>query len=257
MDACLTGVGAKYSNFVYSCKIPEYLKLVGSIVHFEAVNIRVAIRIWRQYLYDKSVIIWCDNWAVVNAFTNYKIKDSLLMSIVRSVWLYTAKLNINLKVQHIRGKEDHLADILSASCPVNELSMADQAHKRIEAGLRPRTSRAYTATFKLFLAFVVYMGLSPPYSMNSIVLYLEFLAQKNFKASSLRNSISVIKHFFALFDWPVIALSSRKVQLLLKSVQMNAKMNVKVKGVITIEMLKKLMKLVHKYYNGVTYKALF
>ena len=69
VDACLTGVGAKYSNFVYSCKSPEYLKLVGSIVHFEAVNILVAIRVWGQYLNDQSVIIWCDNWPVVNAVT--------------------------------------------------------------------------------------------------------------------------------------------------------------------------------------------
>ena len=147
------------------------------------------------------------------------------------------------------------ASILLASTVVGTL--ADQAHKRIEAGLRPRTSKAYTATFKIFLAFVMYMGLSPSYNMNSIVLYLEFLAQKNFKACSLRNSISVLKHFFALFDWPISALSSRKVQLLVKSVQMNARMNVKVKGVITIDILKKLVKVVQKYYNGITYKAFF
>ena len=113
MDACLIGVEAKYDNFVYSCEIPEYLKLVGSIVHFEAVNILVAIRVWGQYFSDKSIIIGCDNWAVVNTFSNNKIKDTLLMAIVRSVWLYTAKLNINLKVQHIRGKENQYADILS------------------------------------------------------------------------------------------------------------------------------------------------
>ena len=47
------------------------------------------------------------------------------------------------------------------------------------------------------------------------------------------------------------------VELLLKSVQMKAKMNIKVKGVISINMFKRLMKVVHKYYNGVTYKALF
>ena len=136
-------------------------------------------------------------------------------------------------------------------------TLADQAQRRIEAALRPRTSSAYTATFKLFLAFVVYMGLSPPYSMDTIVLYLEFLAQKNFKACSLRNNVAVLKHFFALFDWPVKALTCRRVQLLLKSVKLNVKMNIKIKGVISISMLKRLMKIVNKYYNGVTYKALF
>ena len=101
------------------------------------------------------------------------------------------------------------------------------------------------------------MRLSPPYSMDTIVLYLEFLAQKNFKACPLRNNVAVLKHFFALFDWPVKSLTCRRVQLLLKSVKINLKMNVKVKGVISISMLKRLMKTVHKYYNGVTYKALF
>ena len=35
------------------------------------------------------------------------------MANVRSVWLCTAKLNINFKMQHIRGKENHYADLLS------------------------------------------------------------------------------------------------------------------------------------------------
>ena len=33
---------------------------------------------------------------------------------------------------------------------------------------------------------------------------------------------------------------------------MNVKMNITVKGVISIDILKKLMKVVYKYYNGVT-----
>ena len=38
---------------------------------------------------------------------------------------------------------------------------------------------------------------------------------------------------------------------------MIAKMNIKVKGVISVDMLKQLMKVIHKYYNGVTYSTLF
>ena len=113
VDACLTGVGAKYKDIVYFCEIPEFLRIAGSIVHFEAINILVTIRMWSQLFQDKSIIIWCDNWAVVNAFNNSKIRDSLLMATVRSVWLYTAMFNINLKVQHIRGKDNYYADILS------------------------------------------------------------------------------------------------------------------------------------------------
>ena len=49
VDACLTGVGAKYHDFVYSCKIPEFVKLVGSIVHFEAVNVL-------PYVYGENIL---------------------------------------------------------------------------------------------------------------------------------------------------------------------------------------------------------
>ena len=93
--------------------------------------------------------------------------------------------------------------------------------------------------------------------MDTVVLYLEFLAQKTFKARSLLNSISLLKTLLCLVQLACTRLEFKKVQLLLKSVRMNAKMNIKVKGVISVDMSKQLMKVVHKYYNGVTYKALF
>ena len=105
-------------------------------------------------------------------------------------------------------------------------TLASQVTKRITNGLRPSTLASYTATFKLFLAFVIYCGLSSICHMDTVVLYLEYLAQNNLKACSLRNHIAVLKHFFALFDWPVQVLVSRKVQLMIKSVQMNAPLQV-------------------------------
>ena len=74
--------------------------------------------------------------------------------------------------------------------------------------------------------------------MATIILDLKFLAQKNFKACSLRNNVSVLRHFFVLFNWPVLALSFRKVQFLLKSVLMNVKMTNRVKGVISVDVFK-------------------
>ena len=45
-DASLMQIGAKYENGVCSCDIPQELKNVGSIVHFEAANILAAIQTW-------------------------------------------------------------------------------------------------------------------------------------------------------------------------------------------------------------------
>ena len=116
--------------------------------------------------------------------------------------------------------------------------LVDQADKRIAAGLRPRTATAYLMTFKLFLAFMVYMNIAIPHTPRTVIVYL---AQNNIKIASLRNHVSVLKHYFGLFGWPLSAFASRKVQVLLKSVQMNAKMQVSVKGVISISLLRKLI----------------
>ena len=40
--------------------------------------------------------------------------------------------------------------------PLLVRTLTDQASRRIATGLRPRTSTAYTATLKLFLAIMVY-----------------------------------------------------------------------------------------------------
>ena len=73
VDASLLQVGAKYDNCVYSYDIPQELKNVGSIVHFEAANILLAIQIWFKKWRDATVTVWCNNGAVVNAFTSQKI----------------------------------------------------------------------------------------------------------------------------------------------------------------------------------------
>ena len=135
--------------------------------------------------------------------------------------------------------------------------LADQADKRIATGLRPRTATAYLMTFKLFLAFMVYMNITIPHAPRTIIVYLEYIAQNNLKIASLSNHVSVLKHYFGLFGWPISAFASRKVQLLLKSVQMNAKMQVSVKGVISIALLKKLVEYARKLHNGQVFSALF
>ena len=95
------------------------------------------------------------------------------------------------------------------------LHLADQ---HIAGGLRPRTLASYAASFKLFLSVMFYMGLHQPANLQTMVIYFEYLAQNNIRACSMRNHLSVLKHYFGLFNWPIVALTSRKVMLLIKSV---------------------------------------
>ena len=85
-----------------------------------------------------------------------------------------------------------------------------QAFRQIQVPFRPRTSAAYTTGFLQFLAFTVKMDLDPPYEETVVILYLEYLAQRGLKSNSIRNQVSILKHFFLLFRWPTFALSGKK-----------------------------------------------
>ena len=60
-----------------------------------------------------------------------------------------------------------------------------------------------------------------------------------------------------MFNWPTVALSGRKVALLIKSVEVNARMSIRVKGIITVKLLEKLIIQTLKYENGYVFAALF
>ena len=45
--------------------------------------------------------------------TTGKARDSILAACARNVWLLTAVYNIHLTVQHIQGRSNHIADLLS------------------------------------------------------------------------------------------------------------------------------------------------
>ena len=112
----------------------------------------------------------------------------------------------------------------------------------MQSALRPRTATAYSTGFRQFLAFTVKMGLDQPHQETVILLYLEYLAQQGLKSNSIRNQVSILKHYFALLRWPTQVFSSKSIQMLIKAVQMNSVMPVKLKGVIDLKMLKKLIK---------------
>ena len=113
VDASLKGLGGYHEGEVYAIPVLLYLENMLSIVHFEAANIVVALRVWAGSFQNRQCIIWCDNFAVVNAFNSHKIRDSFLSACVRTVWLLCAEHNIQLIVKHIKGTNNTYADILS------------------------------------------------------------------------------------------------------------------------------------------------
>ena len=83
------------------------------------------------------------------------------------------------------------------------------------------------------------------------------LGAKWFESYLFEKSHEYCKTFFALFEWPTYVFSTRKVLLFIKSVQNNAALNIRITGVISVPMLRKLIRTIQKYANAKLYTALF
>ena len=112
LDACLQGLDARWGSTVYPLRLPNSLANM-TILHYEMLNILVAIRTWGTGWSGKTVLIHCDNEAVVTVLTTGRTKDLTLAAIARNIWLGTAEYDISLKTVHIRGKDNIIADSLS------------------------------------------------------------------------------------------------------------------------------------------------
>ena len=73
------------------------------------------------------------------------------------------------------------------------------------------------------------MNLLLPHEEHTVSMYLEFLAQNGLKACSLKNHLSILGHYFSLYNWPVQVLCAKKVSMLVKSVHVIARMQVKIR----------------------------
>ena len=112
LNACLHALGGVFNNDVYALSIPLGFKDYDN-VHFEILNIVVALKIWAKSWRDKTIEIKCDNMAVVDVIRSGRARDQTLVKCARTIWLITSIFNINLVVNHIPGEHNAVADLLS------------------------------------------------------------------------------------------------------------------------------------------------
>ena len=124
LDASLQGLGANFNNEVYAIPIVKKYNHFG-IVHLEMLNIMVAIRVWAQQWAGKTIIIVCDNEAVVSVLNSGRTRDMILAAISRNIAMESDMADINLHVIHILGKQNVIADSLS------RYHTADHHRKRV------------------------------------------------------------------------------------------------------------------------------
>ena len=94
LDACLTGIGAVWKNRVYAAPVPSIPGFALKIVHWEMLNIVIALRVWGKYWKHSSVVVNCDNEACVHVVGTSRTKDPFLGACIRNIWLITAHYDI-------------------------------------------------------------------------------------------------------------------------------------------------------------------
>ena len=112
LDACLTGIGGAWKNFVYQMSIPLGYRQMG-IVHLEMINIVVALKLFKDLWAGQKILIRCDNEAVVTVLKTGCTKEPFLGACARNVWFLAACFDINLQYEHVRGIHNTTADLLS------------------------------------------------------------------------------------------------------------------------------------------------
>ena len=74
------------------------------IVQLEMLNVLVVVRVWANQWKGKTIVIACDNQAVVSVINTGKTKDVVLAAIARNIAMEVALSDINLRLIHILGK---------------------------------------------------------------------------------------------------------------------------------------------------------
>ena len=68
VDVSLNGVGSPWGDSVYALPLNliQGLPPDFTIVHLEMINVFIALNLWKRKLQGRSIVIHCDNMAVVN-----------------------------------------------------------------------------------------------------------------------------------------------------------------------------------------------
>ena len=112
LDACLTGLGGRWGNLVYHLTIERGFANLD-IVHLEMVNIVMALRVFARFWSGTRILVKCDNEAVVKVLKAGKARDPFLATCARNVWYISALADIDLQYEHILGRNNTVADLLS------------------------------------------------------------------------------------------------------------------------------------------------
>ena len=105
IGASLTGLGGVWGNKIYATPIYPIPDFKMEIVHWEMLNILLALRVWGNRGMHSIVKFHCANLA--------KTKDPFLAACIRNIWMITAISDIDIQIDHTKGVYNIIVDLLS------------------------------------------------------------------------------------------------------------------------------------------------
>ena len=128
------GYGALFKNHWFSGIWPSDW-LGFSIAWKELFPIVLALEIWGSALKNRCITLHTDHYSVVDILNRQTSKDQYIMHLVRGFVLCCMKHNLLIKMVHVPGKQNTLADLVSCSKVSKFHTMAPWMDKHLPRSL--------------------------------------------------------------------------------------------------------------------------
>jgi hypothetical protein len=113
-DSCLTGCGCISQSHYFHRQFPEDILAAAMPIHsLEMLAILVGVRLWGAQWNGKKLVVYPDNFAVVDVINTSRTRVDFLASCLRELWFYVSSYCFELRAVHLPGVENRLADNLS------------------------------------------------------------------------------------------------------------------------------------------------
>ena len=139
--------------------------------------------------------------------------------------------------------------------------MASLAHKALQTthlAFRPATQKMYNGTFRLFLAFTIFMKV-PIVAITSVILisYMQYLDANSISPLAMANHIPAIKAKMALYGLPLAIFDDPRIKYFQKAMVLKRPFKANLKKVIDIDTLHLIIRACDFTYMGQIFKAVY
>ena len=114
-DACLSGCGGWTDDACFHTQFPSFI-LDNNNIHInelETLAIIIGLKLWKNKIRDKNVLVHCDNKTTVDIVNTGRASNEFAQSCLREICFITANVNAVVKVRFKPGVQNTEADFLS------------------------------------------------------------------------------------------------------------------------------------------------